>query len=431
MWTPGLVGFGFLIFLILIFLQVPVTFALGFGSIVILLIQGSFPLDFVAQRMIIGLNSFPLLAVPLFIFVGQSMNKSGVTDDLFEFAKRLVGNLRGSLAHVNIVASIIFAGMSGSAVADASGLGVVEMRAMQDEGYEADFSAAVTAASSTIGPIIPPSIPLVVYALMTETSIGRLFLGGFLPGVLMGITMMFLVYIISLKRNYPRGKAYSLKEIFKSFINALPALFTPVLLIGGIVGGIFTPTEGAGVTAIYTLFLGFVLYRKLTIKDFIEILKTTTKSTGIILLLLAFASVFTYLVAIAQIPQIITDTLLGITQNKYVILALINLTLLVAGCFMESLSILIVGLPILFPISNALGIDPIHFGVMVVLNLMIGLITPPVGLCLYVVADIGKISVGQVIKAIWPFFIPLIVALLLVTYIPTVTLFIPNLIMGR
>jgi tripartite ATP-independent transporter DctM subunit len=431
MWTPELVGLGFLIFLILVFLEVPVVFALGFGSIVILLIQGSFPLDFVAQRMIVGLNSFPLLAVPLFIFVGQCMNKSEVTDHLFTFAKCLIGGVRGNLAHVNVLSSIIFAGMSGSAVADTAGLGLVEMKAMLAEGYDVDFSAAVTAASSTIGPIIPPSVPLVVYGFMAETSIGRLFLGGILPGLLMGISIMILVYFISIKRKFPKGESYSINEKFHSFIIALPDLFTPVLLLGGIVLGIFTPTEAAGVAALYTLFLGFIVYRNLNNKDLFEILKYTAKSSGIILLVLAFASIFTYLISIAQIPKIITDTLLGITQNKYIILIMINLVLLLAGCIMESLAILAIGVPILIPIINALGINLVHFGVMMVLNLMIGLITPPVGLCLYVVADIGKISVGKVIRAVWPFLIPLIITLLLVTYIPEITLFIPNLIMGK
>lgn len=431
MWNPELIFFCFLIFLLLIFLEIPIAFALGFASIVAVLINGTFPLMFIAQRMYVSLDSFTLIALPLFIFVGQCMNRSGVTERLFKFAKYMVGNLIGSLAHVNIVCSIIFAGMSGAATADVAGLGLIEMKAMKDVGFDADFSAAVTAASSTIGPIIPPSIPLIVYGFMSKTSIGRLFLGGILPGLLMGISMMFLVYIISLRRGYPRGKTYSLKEKIGSFVSALPALFAPVLLLGGIVGGVFTPTEGAGVTAIYTLFLGFIIYREFTIKEIVEILKITAKTTGKILIIIAFASSFSYLISIAQIPQLVASTLFKITQNRFVIISLINIVLLIAGCFMETLVVLAVSVPILMPIINGLGINSVHFGVMMILNLMIGGITPPFGLLVYITADIGKIRIAQVFKAIWPFLIPLILSLLLVAHIPQITIFIPNLLMGN
>jgi len=430
MWTPELIIYGFLIFLILIFLEVPIAFSLGFSSIIILLINGHFPLDFVAQRIFISLNSFTLIAVPLFIFVGLTMNKSGVTESIFKFAEHLVGKVRGGLGHVNILASIIFAGMSGAATADAAGLGLIEIKAMKDAGFDVDFSAAITAASSIIGPIIPPSIPLIIYANMASTSTGRLFLGGIIPGLLMGISLMVTVYIISLKRGYPRGKAYSLKEKMESFISALPALFTPLLLVGGIVGGVFTPTEAAGVTAIYALFLGFIVYKKLTIKGFIEILKETAKITGIILIIIAFSSIFSYFISIARIPQMVANTLLGITQNKYILILLINLVLLIAGCFMETLVIILIGVPVLLPIINALGINLVNFGVMMILNIMIGGLTPPFGIEAFVTANVAKISSNRVFKAVWPFLIPLIIVLLLVAFIPQITLFIPNLIMG-
>lgn len=431
MWTPELIIYGFLIFLILIFLEVPIAFSLGFSSIIILLINGHFPLTFIVQRMYAGLDSFTLLALPLFIFVGKSMNSSGVTDRLFNFAKCLVGNVRGSLAHVNIIASIIFAGMSGSATADAGGLGLVEMKAMKDEGFDVKFSAAVTAASSTIGPIIPPSIPLIVYGVMSNTSIGRLFMAGIMPGLLMGISLMIFVYIISLKKGFPRGKAYSLKEKMLSFANAFPALFAPVLMLGGILLGIFTPTEGAGVTAIYTLFLGFIIYRNLTIKEFIEILKFTAKTAGTILIVISFSNIFSYFISIAQIPQMIVNALFEITQNKYVIILLINIVLLIAGCFMESLVVIAIGVPILIPIIKTLGINEVHFGIMMILNLMIGGLTPPFGLLVFVIANIAKISTSEVFKATMPFLIPLIIVLLLVAFIPQITLFIPNLLMGN
>lgn len=431
MWTPELIFYGFLIFLILIFLKVPIAFSLGFSSIIIILVNGRFPLTFIAQRMYASIDSFTLLALPLFIFVGQSMNRSGITDHLFKFAKHLVGDVIGSLGHVNVVASIIFAGMSGAATADVAGLGLIEMKAMVDNGFDVDFSAAVTASSSTIGPIIPPSIPLVVYAFVSQTSIGRLFLGGILPGLLLGITLMILIYAVSLKKRYPRGNKYSLKEKMKSFVDALPALFAPILLLSGIVFGVFTPTEGAGVTAIYTLFLGFIVYKNLTIKELVEILKITAKTTGTILIIIAFSSIFSYFISIAQIPQRIVNILFSITQNKYVIMLLINIFLLTAGAFMESLVILTISIPILMPIITGLGINPVHFGVMMILNLGIGGLTPPFGLLVYVTSNIAKIPIARVFKASYIFLIPMIIALFLVAYIPQITLFIPNLLMGN
>jgi len=428
---PNIVAIGFIIFLGLIALEIPVVFALGFGSIVTLILQGTFPLALIPQRIFVALDSFPLLAIPLFIFVGQSMNTCEITNKLFRFARILVGHIRGGLAHVNIVASIFFAGMSGSAVADASGLGLVEIKAMQDEGFDADFSCAVTAASSTIGPIIPPSIPLVIYAYMANTSVGRLFLGGVLPGLLMGVSMMVLVYFISIRRGYKKDKFPPLKEIFKAFIEAIPALLTPVIMIGGIVSGIFTPTEGGAVTAVYTLFLGFILYRNLTFKDFVNNLKITARTSATVLLIIGFASIFSWVTTVARIPQLIVPFILGITTNKIIILALINIILLIAGCIMESIAILTISLPVLFPIVMNLGVDPVHFGVMMILNLMIGLVTPPFGLCLFAVSGVGHISVGRVIKATLPFLIPLIFTLILVTYFPEITLWFPNLIMGK
>lgn len=431
MWTPGLITTGLIIFLILVFLEVPIAFSVGFSSIVLLLIQGSFPLTFFAQRIIVGLNSFPLLALPLFIFVGQAMNLSGVTDDLFKFVRCIIGRIKGSTAYANILVSVIFAGMSGSATADAAGLGLVEMKAMADEGFDTEFAAAVTAASSTIGPIIPPSIPLIIYGYMSNTSIGRLFIAGLLPGILMAIALAILVYIMLLKKtNISRGEKYSLKEILQITLKSLPALFTPILLLGGIIFGIFTPTEAAGVASVYTLFLGFVVYKELTINKLIVILKNTAKSSGLILSIIGFFSIYSYLIAISQIPQIITNYIFALTLNKYLILLLINIVLLIAGSLMEAIAILVVSVPILLPIIEIMGINPVHFGIIIVLNLMIGVITPPVGLCLFVVSDIGKISVGQVVKAIWPFLIPLILVLMLVTYCPVITLILPNLIYG-
>lgn len=427
----SIVGIAFIVFMVLLFFGIPVVFALGFGGVLALVLQGTIPFELIPQRMIVSLNSFPLLAIPLFMFVGQSMNTTGVTEKLFDFARKLVGHITGGLGHVNVLASIIFAGMSGSAVADASGLGLIEIKAMEDSGFDTGFSAAVTAASSTIGPIIPPSIPLVVYGYIANQSVGRLFLAGIIPGLLMGVTMMILIYFIAKRRGYKKEERPTLKELWKSFIGAIPALFTPIIMVGGITFGVFTPTEGAAVTAVYTLFLGFVVYKSITIKDVIENLKSSARTSGVILLILAFAGIFSFITSVAGIPMIISNFLISITSNKYILLLLINFVLLISGCVMESNAIIAIGLPILYPLINGLGINPIHFGVLMILNLMIGLITPPFGLSLYVVAGVGRISVSKVIKETLPFLIPLIITLLMVTYIPGLTLWLPELLMGK
>ena len=430
MMTPLMVALAFVFFLIFIAFEIPVVFAMGLGGIITLLIYGKLPLDILPQRIFVALDSFPILAIPLFVFVGQSMNSSGITDRIYRFALSIVGHIQGGLAHVNIVGSVIFAGMSGSAVADASGLGQVEIKAMIDEGYEPDFTAAVTAASATVGPIIPPSIPFVVYGCMAETSIGRLFLGGVIPGLIMSLFMMIYVYFVALRRGYPKGESPSLRKIAKTFIEAFPALFTPVLMVGGIVSGIFSPTEGAGVTAVYSLFLGFVVYKTLTLKDFYNNLVQTARSSAAILLIIGVASIYAWFVSTAQIPKMVTSALLGYTQSKILVLLLINIVLLIAGCFMESMAIMLVGLPILLPIISQIGVDSVHFGVMMTLNLMIGLITPPVGLLLYICSRSANITVNQLVKEVTPFLIPLIGSLIFMTYIPSITLWLPNLIMG-
>lgn len=430
MLTADIVGFGFLVFLALMLLKVPIAISLGLGGIFSMFL-GMIPADIVPQRIFVALDSFTMLAIPLFIFVGQSMNAGGITDKLYGFANRLVGRVRGGLAHVNIIGSVIFAGMSGSAVADASGIGQVEIKAMTDEGYDVAFAAATTAASATVGPIIPPSIPFVVYGSIAEVSIGRLFLGGFLPGTVIAILMMIYVAIVAKKRNFPRMEKMNLRLLWKSFLEALPALLAPVLLIGGISFGIFSPTEGAAVTAVYSVVIGVFCYRALTFKDFVENLKVTARASSVILLIIGVANIFTWLVAVAQIPQMVSAVLLSITQNKIVILALINVVLLIAGCFMETNAIMLVGLPILLPIIKQIGVDPVHFGIVMTLNLMIGLLTPPVGLTLFVCCNAAKISMGRLMKEVIPYYIPLFISLLLITYIPEITMWLPNLIMGK
>ncbi|HHW02561.1 MAG TPA: TRAP transporter large permease [Thermoanaerobacterales bacterium] len=420
----------FSIMLILMALKVPVAFSMATSATVALLLKGV-PLMLVPQRMFTALDSFPLLAIPLFIFVGQAMNTGGITDKIFNFARVYVRHIKGSLGHVNVIASIIFAGMSGSAVADTSGLGLVEIKAMNEDGFDPEFSAAITAASSTIGPIIPPSIPLVIYAVIAEQSVGRLFLGGVIPGLLMGLALMVYVYVISKKRGYKVEPRATFKERINATIAAIPSLLTPVLLLSGIVFGIVTPTEGAAIAAIYALFLGFIIHKELTLKDLYKMLLSTASSTATILIIISSASIITWVILSSDMPAIVAKTIFSVTNNKYLILFIVNIILLILGCFMEGTSIIMIMVPVLLPIMKMLNVDLVHFGVFLVLNVMIGLITPPVGMCLYIVSKIAGISFERTSKAIIPFIIALIVVLFLITYVPEFVTFLPNLIMDK
>ena len=415
-------------FLLMIVIGFPIAFALGLSSVLYMLING-ISLLVIPQAIASAFESFPLMAIPLFMLAGQLMNSGGITDRIFRFANNLVGHIPGGLGHVNVVASMIFAGMSGSAVADSAGLGSIEIKAMVEEGFDPDFSAAITAASSTIGPVIPPSIPMVLYGAMAGVSVGKLFIGGIVPGVLMGIALMVGCYIQAIRLNYPRHPRVSFMTIVKSFISAAPSLATPAIIIGGIMTGIFTPTEAAGVAVIYALILGTLIHRELTWRDLLRNLLDVGRSTTSIMLIVSMASVFGWVLAYEMIPQQVASAILSYTTNRYVILLLVNILLLIVGCFMETIAILLVLVPMLVPVVSAVGVDLLHFGLIVVLNVMIGLITPPVGVCLYVVADLAKISFERVMKATMPFLIILIVVLLIVTYVPIVVTWLPN-VMG-
>jgi len=382
----------------------------------------------IAQRMVNGLDSFPLLAVPFFILVGELMNTSSVTSRIFSFANSIVGFIPGGLGHVNVLNSMIFAGMSGAAVADAAGIGRVEIKAMNEQGFDNEFSAAVTAASSTIGPIIPPSIPMVIFGMVANVSIPALFIGGILPGILMGISMMVVVYIVSVRRHYPRSDRFSMRLVKTTFLKALPSLMTPVILIGGILGGVFTPTEAAAVAVVYALFLGCLIYRDIPIAELGEIIFRTSISTAIILIIISTAAVIGLFVAREQVPQKLVVSLSSISKNPIIILLSINIMLLFLGCFLDTTAIIVILTPILLPVIKMFGIDPVHFGVLMILNLMIGLLTPPFGLIMFVICDICKISVFQFTKATLPFIIILLVTLFLVTYIPEIVLFLPRLL---
>lgn len=419
----------FVVMTIFMLVRIPVVFAMGLTATLGVLVKG-IPLDLVPQRMFYGLNSFVLMSIPLFVFVGEVMNIGGITMRIFNFARAWLRHIRGGLGHVNIVASVIFAGMSGSAVADAYGLGLVEIEAMKEDGYDSDFTAGITAASSTIGPIIPPSIPLVVYAVIVEESVGKLFLGGLIPGLLMAISLMIMVYFISKKRGYKVEPKASLKERLIVTVRAIPSLLTPIILLAGIVFGVVTPTEGAALVGVYALFLGFVVYRELGIKELHRILLKTIKGSSTILIIISSASVLTWLITASNVPQLVADGLLALTDNKYMLLILINLAVLLLGCFLEGNTVIMVVVPVLMPLCKLMGIDMVHFGVFFVLNTMIGLLTPPFGMCLYVVSSVAKISFGEMTKAVIPFAIPLVIVLFLTTFIPDLVLFLPNLLMG-
>lgn len=403
----------------------PIAFALGMSS-ALYLIANDISLLVIPQAMASAFESFPLMAIPLFMLAGQLMNSGGITDRIFRFAKNLVGHIPGGLGHVNVMASMIFAGMSGSAVADSAGVGAIEIKAMVEDGFDPDFSSAITAASSTIGPIIPPSIPAVLYGSMAGVSVGKLFVGGVIPGVLMGLALMIGCYFRAIKSRYPRHKRATLKMLLGSFASATPALATPAIILGGIVSGVFTPTEAAAVAVVYSLILGVCVYKELSWRRVLRNLFEVGRSAASVMIIVSMASLFGWVLAYEMIPQQIASLALSITSNRYAILLLLNLILLIAGCFMETIAILLILVPMLVPIATAVGVDLLHFGIIVILNVTLGLITPPVGVCLYVVSDLAKISFTRVVKATLPFFFTLCVVLLIITYAPGIVTWLPT-----
>jgi len=414
----------------LIIIGAPIAIALGGSSALWVYLSKSVPDFTILHRMVMGVDSFPLLAIPFFILAGSLMNEAGLTSQIFNFAKAVVGWLPGGLGHVNIGASIIFAGMSGTAVADAGGLGTIEIKAMTDAGYDIDFSVAITGASSTIGPIIPPSLPMVIYGVMASASIGKLFIAGFIPGLLMGLALAVMVAYYAHKRHYPRDAKFSFKQLGVSFIEGLPALMTPVIIIGGIASGIFTPTEAAIASVVYALILGLV-YRTLNLKKLIAVSMETAETTAVILLIVAGASIFAWVLTANQVTEKFAALVLGITENKYLLLLVINILLLIVGCFMETIASITILTPVLLPVVMKLGIDPIHFGVIMVLNLMIGLLTPPVGMVLFVLTRVAKIPFDRIVRATLPFIIPLVIVLFLITYIEPLCMWLPRILFAK
>ena len=412
----------------MIALGVPVGIALAGASAVFIALSGQVPEMVVVHRMVNGVDSFPLLAVPFFILAGNLMNTAGITTRIFGFARATIGWLRGGLGHVNVGASVIFAGMSGAAVADAGGLGAIEIKAMRDAGYDPGFSVGVTAASSTIGPIIPPSLPMVIYGVMSGASIGQLFAAGFVPGLLMAVALMAMIAWFSYRRGYPRDQAFRWSTLWTSFRAAFLSLLTPIIIVGGILFGLFTPTEAAIAACAWALVLGLFVYRTLTWRRFLAVSFETIETTSVVLFIVAGASIFAWILTSNRVTEQFAGLILGVSENPWIVLLLINLILIVAGCFLETVAAITILVPVLLPIVLKVDIDPVHFGVIMVLNLMIGLLTPPIGMVLYVLSRVSGVPFERCVTATAPFLIPLVLVLLLVTFVPALTLWLPTLI---
>ncbi|WP_350335979.1 TRAP transporter large permease [Coralliovum pocilloporae] len=415
---------------LLMLLRVPIAYALGLSSFAYILYAGLPPV-LLFHNLVNGMDSFPLLSIPFFILAGALMNSAGITARIFGFARAIVGWLHGGLGHVNIGASIIFAGMSGAAVADAGGLGSIEIKAMREAGYDDDFSVGITAASSTIGPIIPPSLPLVIFGVMASVSIGKLFVAGIIPGLLMALSLSAMVWWMSRSRNYPRDVAFNPSIIATRFKSAILPLLTPVIIVGGIVSGAFTPTEAAIAAAAYALFLGLVVYRSLSVRKLAVISLETIETTAAIMMIVGTASVFAWILTANQVATHFADFALSITDSKTMILLLIMAVVLVVGLFMETIAAISILVPVLMPVAANFGIDPVHLGIIVILNLMLGLLTPPVGMVLFVLSRVSKIPFEQCVRATMPFLVPLLGVLLLLSFVPSLTLWLPELIYGK
>ncbi|WP_438315523.1 TRAP transporter large permease [Candidatus Caldatribacterium sp. SIUC1] len=418
-------------FLILLFLTgLPVAFALGIAGLVSMFLMwgNAIPLGVVAQRVLYGVNSFVLLAIPLFLLTGKLMNAGGITQRIFRFARMLVGHWSGGLGQVNILASMIFAGMSGLATADTAGLGVVELKAMREAGYDDEFSCAITGASATVGPIIPPSVPLVVYGILASASIGRLLIGGIIPGILVGAALMIMTAFYGKK--YPRDKKPPMGELLKAFKEALAPGLTPFILILGMLSGIFTATEAAAIAATYAFVLSFFVYRELSLRKLWRILKETAVETATITFIVACATFYGWVLIRGRAPIVLAEAITSISASPLVVLLLLNLFLLAIGCFMETIAAISILVPVLVPLITKVGIDPVHFGLVMVLNLMIGLLTPPFGMSLFILSRVSGLSPLRIARASLPFLVPILVVLALITVFPSLVTFLPNLAFG-
>jgi C4-dicarboxylate transporter DctM subunit len=418
-------------FIILLCVSAPITVALGGCAMVYALIGGTVPITTLVQTIFGGLATFPLLAIPLFMLAGNLMNEGGLTPDLVRFARLLLGHIRGGLGLATVLACAIFAAISGAAVATAVAIGVVMIPAMKKAGYDEGVAAALTCTAACLGPIIPPSIPFIIYGVTASVSVAGLFLGGVLPGIVLAGALMLYMYFVARKNDYPRDPKTPAKEILIAAWKALPALFMPVLIMGGILSGMFTPTEAAGVTVLYAAVMGAFYYHKLTFKSLPKVLLASGLESGMVMLLIAMSEPFAWFVAVDQIPQLIVEWISHVTTSPYMILFLVNIFLIILGIPMETAPALVIVTPVLAPIAAAVGIDPIHMGIVICLNLVLGLITPPVGAVLFAVCGMANMSIERLSKAIWPPFLVSIVVLAIVTYIPWLSTFLPRLLLGR
>ena len=416
------------LWLLLVLLGVPIGVAMIFVSMGYFYYSGM-GLSFATSLMADGLNSFPILAVPFFLLAAAILNSGGITHHLFNFARSLIGFIPGGLGHVNILASLFFSGMSGSAIADSGGLGKMEIAAMRKAGYDDKFSGSVTAASSMIGPLVPPSIPMVLYGVSANTSIGKLFLGGIVPGFMCAFSLMVMVYVIARKKNYPRDEWMGFRKVGRLFLTSLPALLTPVVIIGGIFSGYFSPTEAAAITVLYAIIIDILFYHELTIPKLWTAIRETVATSASIATIVAGVGLLSFIFAREQAAQQIAQMFLSIANDPISFLIAVNLLIFVLGAFIESLVILLVIVPILVPVAMGFGIDPIHFGIIIVLNLMISILTPPMGMALFVVAEVGKIPYHHLARAILPWLIPPVIVLILVSAFPVLATGLPNLLM--
>jgi tripartite ATP-independent transporter DctM subunit len=414
--------------LLLFTIGLPVAISIGFTSLSVMVAQSGIrdiPYGLTAINMMYGVNNFPILAVPFFVLAANIMNTGGVTSRIFGFANCLVGHVRGGLGHVNVLASMIFAGMSGTAVADAAGLGTLEIKAMREAGYDLGFSTGITGASSVIGPIIPPSVAMIIYGWLADVSVGGLFIGAIVPGVMMGLLMMVMVYIYAIKRRTPRRPKASLREILTSSRDAILSLLTPVIIVGGIWSGVFTPTESGAVASLYAIILVSVIYRDVSPRKLLEVFYTTIEFTAIILFIISCAMLYAWLMVRLRIPFIIAEGLVGISSNPLIVLFIITGFLLIVGCFMSVLESVIIFTPILTPMVTQLGIDPLFFGIFMVITLSIGVLTPPFGNVIYVLVKITGLPFEQVVKSILPFILPIFAVIVLIIFFPSLTTYIP------
>ncbi len=414
------------VMLLLFAIGMPVAFAMMLTAVVTMLQLGDVPLLVLPQRMLTGADSFPLMAIPLFVLAGNVMIASGLTERLSRFVFMVVGHFPGGLAHVNIANSLVNGGMSGSAVADATSDCKILVPMMVKAGYSKPFAAAISGASAAAAPILPPSIPFVIYGSIAQVSIGALFLAGAIPGILMGLYMMVVVAILARRRRFPRSARPTLRGLGRGLWDAGLALMMPVIIIGGILGGAFTPTEAGAAAAVYALLISFLVYRSLRVRELPGILLDTGLQTGVIMLIIAAASPFSWLLARQQVGRAVVDAVTALGSDEVVVLLLLNLSLLVLGSLLDATALLIILVPVLVPLITTLDLNPVHIGVVVVLNLMIGLITPPFGLVMYVVCSLLNVRISEFTREVWPFLIALLATLATITYVPEIVLFLPE-----